>query len=190
MQYRMDLPDPSLVAKLRKKQKLTQSELARKAGVSQSLIARLEAGSIDPRYSKVARIFNALSKEASNEPTVEKVMSTKVLGVQPDQRIGYAVKKMGEYKVSQLPVYQGKDIIGSISEKTISNAIAHGTDTRDLSRGNVYDYMEETFPTVSPYTPLSVASKLLEHNPAVIVVEKGRVKGIVTKADLLKTIHK
>jgi predicted transcriptional regulator len=50
--------------------------------------------------------------------------------------------------------------------------------------------MEDAFPTVKPETPVSVVSALLEHNTAVLVSEKGKVKGIITKADILKMVHK
>ena len=54
------LPPLEEIERLRKKFGLTQTELAEKASVSQSLIARLEAQSVDPRYSKVASVFEAL----------------------------------------------------------------------------------------------------------------------------------
>ncbi|MHA1431033.1 MAG: helix-turn-helix domain-containing protein, partial [Candidatus Freyarchaeota archaeon] len=53
------LPTPEDIKRLRKKVGLTQTELAEKAGVSQSLIARIESGSVDPRLSTLQRILNA-----------------------------------------------------------------------------------------------------------------------------------
>ena len=40
------------ISRLRKQLGLTQAELAKLSGVSQSLIAKLEAGKIEPSYSK------------------------------------------------------------------------------------------------------------------------------------------
>jgi predicted transcriptional regulator len=39
---------------------LTQGQLAKIAGVSQSFIAKIESGKIDPSYSKVKTIFDVL----------------------------------------------------------------------------------------------------------------------------------
>jgi len=41
---------------------------------------------------------------------------------------------------------------------------------------------------VDASTPVSIVSMLLRYKPAVLVTVKGEVKGIVTKADLLKIV--
>src|SRR3989338_2972132 len=48
------------VGKIRRRLGLTQQQLAQIAGVSQSMIAKLESGAIDPSYSSVRKIFSAL----------------------------------------------------------------------------------------------------------------------------------
>ncbi|MBI2647565.1 helix-turn-helix domain-containing protein, partial [Candidatus Woesearchaeota archaeon] len=55
------------VKKIRKKLELTQTQLANRAGVSQSLIAKVESGRIDPTYSKTKKIFSALSELEKKE---------------------------------------------------------------------------------------------------------------------------
>ena len=48
------------IKKIRKKLGMTQTELANRAGVSQSLIAKIESARIDPTYTKTQKIFAAL----------------------------------------------------------------------------------------------------------------------------------
>lgn len=47
----------------RLKQKLTQQELAEKAGVTQNTITRLESGTTNPTVATLNRVANALGKE-------------------------------------------------------------------------------------------------------------------------------
>jgi len=185
----MEIPSINEVGRRRKKLGLTQQELARRAGVSQSLVARIEAGTVDPRYSKVAGVFRALDEFKEREVSAADIMTKDVVGIQTTMRMGDVTKKMKAYGVSQMPVYDGDAIVGSISESVIIDQIGRGVDGKLLSSNPVKDYMEDAFPTIKPETPVSVVSALLEHNTAVIVSEKGKVKGIITKADVLKMVH-
>ena len=186
----MQLPDLGEIARERRKLGLTQADLAVKAGVSQSLIARIEAGTVDPRYSNVVGVFTALDELKGREVAAREIMTKNVVGLQVDNTMEKAAAKMKEKGVSQMPVFDGDSIVGSISEKTILDQIARGVDGKTLSNEKVSAYMDAAFPTVNPETPLSVLSALLEYNTAVIVQDKGATKGIITNADLLKMIHK
>ena len=53
------------IIEARIEQKLTQSELAARAGVGQAVIARLESGTQNPRLTTISRVANALGKELS-----------------------------------------------------------------------------------------------------------------------------
>jgi predicted transcriptional regulator len=48
--------------------------------------------------------------------------------------------------------------------------------------------MEPGFPTVPPIAPIDTIVHLLHHNHAVIVVEQGKVQGVITKHDLISLI--
>jgi predicted transcriptional regulator len=186
----MQLPLLTEIEKQRKSLSLTQTELASKAGVSQSLIARLEAGTVDPRYSKVAQIFLALDELKGKEVEARKIMTKDVVGIQQSASIEYAASKLKKSNLSQMPVFEDDKIIGSFSEKVVLDLISKGVDARAFSKQEVGKHMEDAFPTVKPETPLSVISTLLEYNTAVIVLDHGKASGIITKADLLKVVHK
>ena len=95
---------------------------------------------------------------------------------------------MREHGFSQLPVFEGERIVGSITEKTVLGQILSGKDLTSMSMLSVGEVMDEAFPQVGENAPLSLVSNLLQVYPAVLVPRKGKIIGIVTKADLLKML--
>ncbi len=177
------------IAKRRRQLGLKQSELAKQAGVSQSLIAKLEAGSIDSSYTKVKTIFDVLEKlEFKSKVQAEKILHTEVVSVQRNEPISNVVKIMKEHGYSQIPVFEGKQSVGSISEKVILRQILAGKDLEDISKLPTGDVMEEAFPQINDDAPLSLITSLLQSYSAVLVSKKGVVIGIITKADLLRML--
>lgn len=182
---------PSLedIGKRRRQLGLKQAELAKLAGISQSLVAKLESGKIDSSYTKVKTIFDALDRlETKTKIQEEKIVPNEVIGIQKDEPVSKVVRLMKEHGYSQIPVFNGKQPVGSISEKTILRQILAGKDLAQISKLPVEDVMEEAFPQVSEDAPLSLISSLLQTYSAVLVSKKGAVVGIITKADLLRIL--
>ncbi len=177
------------IAKRRRQLGLKQSELAKAAGVSQSLIAKLEAGTIDSSYTKVKTIFDVLERlEFKSRVQAEKLLHTEVISVQKNEPISNVVQLMKDCGYSQIPVFDGKQSVGSISEKTIMRQILDGKDLDELSRLPTEKIMEEAFPQINEDAPLSLITSLLQTYSAVLVLRKGTVMGIITKADLLRML--
>lgn len=182
------LPALDIIPDRRRKLALTQSQLAELAGVSQSYIAKLEARKIEPSYQKVRAIFEALDRlERKREIIAAEIMTKDVVGVQASATLYVAVELMRSHGFSQLPVYEGDRTVGGVSERTLLDSILD-PDKEPPSVRPVSDVMEESFPTVSEDAPLSLLSNLLRYYPAALVQKKGKVLGIVTKADLLGVI--
>ncbi len=173
------------VKKVRKKLGMTQSQLANRAGVSQSLIAKIESGRIDPTYTKTKKIFTALSElEKKEEIKAEQLMTSKIISINSTASIKEAIGKMKKFQISQLPVIDNGTLIGLISESTILDALLN-------SKGKeVKDVMQETPPIVSKITSIQVISNLLKHYPIVMVSEGGKLVGLITKSDLLGKLYK
>jgi predicted transcriptional regulator len=177
------------IAKKRRQQGLKQAELAKLAGVSQSLIAKLEAGTIDSSYTKVKTIFDVLDRlEVKSKIQAAKMLHTEVITIQTKEPISKVVQIMKDHSYSQIPVFNGKQSVGSISEKTILRQILDGKDLSEISKLPIEKIMEEAFPQVSEDAPLSLISSLLQVYSAVLVSKKGKVVGIITKADLLRML--
>lgn len=183
------LPSLEEVGKKRRMLGLTQKQLARLAGVSQSLIAKLESKKIDPSYTKVKAIFDVLERlETETEIHAGEVLHEEIVGVQKSDPVSVAVRLMTNHGYSQLPVFDGEHAVGSISEKTMLGQVSAGKDLVEVSSLSVGDVMEETFPQVGEDTPLPLISNLLQVYPAVLISRKGKVVGIITKADVLRML--
>jgi predicted transcriptional regulator len=149
------------IAKRRRQLGLKQSELAKMAGVSQSLIAKLEAGTIDSSYTKVKTIFDVLERlEFKTKVQAGKVLHKNVVIVQKNEPLSKVVKLMKEHGYSQIPVFEGKHSVGSISEKAILRQILAGKDLEQISKLSTEEIMEEAFPQINEDAPLSLANLL------------------------------
>jgi predicted transcriptional regulator len=183
------LPALDIIPDRRRRLGLTQNQLASLAGVSQSYIAKLEAGKIEPSYIKVKAIFEALDRlERKQEVLASEIMTTDLIVVQGSSTIHEAVEMMRSHGFSQLPVMEGKFPVGGISERNLLDNLLYSEDPRSPRERKVSEIMEEPFPQVGEEAPVSLLSNLLKYYPAALVQRKGQVVGIVTKADLLEVI--
>lgn len=168
---------------VRKKFGLTQAELAKKSGVSQSLVAKIESGAIDPSFSNVRKIFDFLSTlQKERGLKAGDVMHPLLISTEPSSSIKSAVAKMKKHGISQLPVIMKCKCVGLVSEAAILNSIF------DRNVEKVEDVMEDAPPIVSKNTSVEAVSELLKHTPIVLVSEKGRLNGIVTKSDIISKL--
>lgn len=81
-----------LVAKVRKGERLTQEQLARRIGTTQSAIARLEAGSSNPTLWTVEKALRACGhslepRARALEDSVDETMIAHALKMTPEQRL-------------------------------------------------------------------------------------------------------
>ena len=181
----MSLPTPEELRQMRKKAGLTQKELAKRAGVSQSLIARIEAGTVDPRLSTLKRIIQAINSVSREKPTAGSIMHSPIIYVSPKDPVKKAVDLMWRYGISQLPVIEDDRVCGSVREETIMKHLV-SSKTQSILENPVESVMENPFPMVSPSTSIDeVAKILLTGQPAVLVAEHGKPIGIVTKIDII-----
>jgi cystathionine beta-synthase len=99
------------------------------------------------------------------------------------QTVRQALRLMHLHDVSQLPVMDGANCIGSVSDWSLSAKSLEDSKLLDVT---VSQIMDAPFPTVDDQqTAESVAKLLSKSNPAVLVRSNGRVTGIVTRSDLL-----
>ncbi len=200
----MNIPTPAELRAKREVLGLKQVEVAKMAGISQSMVARIEAGSVDPRMGTLSKIVDVLNAAERSTASAADVMHAPVYSVRPGDPLIKAVGIMEEMGISQLPVIEDHVHVGCISESAIIAAMEesgvrkpHIKHVKDLTlnqkfngscRFSVSDIMEPGFPTVPPNTSISTLVHILRENHAVIVLNRGKVEGVITKHDLIHLI--
>jgi len=177
---------PEELRNLRRRFRLTQKELAQKAGVSQSLIARIENKTVDPRLSTVRRIFNAITSIQSERKKAKDIMHSPVVTIDAMDTIKSAITLMKKYAISQLPVLRENKLIGSIQESTLLDKLVDSKNSDRFFSNSVYNIMEKSFPVVEPEADVNyIINVLSRENSAVLVIDNKKIVGIITKIDLL-----
>lgn len=109
--------------------------------------------------------------------------------VSTTQRVRDAVALLHEHRVSQLPVvsaHDGAAVVGSVAERGL---LAHAVSDARLLDAHVVDVMEPPLPAVSATDPVTDAVDLLVGDrQALLVLDRGRAAGIVSRADLLEAL--
>src|SRR5690606_395219 len=127
--------------------------------------------------------------ESKPDLTVDQVLSARrvggrILSATPDDTLGEIIKLMAEQGSSQIPVFEGDRVVGSLTESVILNRFIENPDTRDQA---VRDVMGEPFPIVPRTLHLEHLSAYLEQGAGAVLVEPadGKTFEIITKSDLI-----
>ena len=187
----MKFPPATDIRRMRKALDITQTELAKESGISQSTIAKIERNRISASYDTVVKLFETLDEMAKGERhdlSAADVASKDVVTVQSTDKVRVASELMREEGYSQLPVLKGDVPVGSISEKIIFEKIRAGKTMEELKDAPISLIMEESYPVVTESTPISSVTAMMSDFNAVLVARKGKLVGMITKADILKLI--
>ena len=105
-----------------------------------------------------------------------------IVSTTPGASVRQAVGLMTVHDVSQLPVMDGENCVGSVSDWALSQKTLADPKLLDAS---VADVMDQPFPVVDANQPVDGIVKLLSKStPAVLVRDDGKL-GIVTRSDML-----
>lgn len=109
-----------------------------------------------------------------------------LLQLETRQKVGEAINIMRQHDISQVPVFEGVDVVGSLNESAVLNRLLDDPGIKDLP---VADIMADPFPFVLPSTRIDVISKMLSKEmPAVIVQNEDGTQAIITKSDLISVL--
>src|SRR6266700_3963828 len=102
--------------------------------------------------------------------------------VAPADRVADALAKMNELGLTQIPVLDDGESVGSLRENHLLSKVFND---RDLMEAPVRKVMDKSFPIVDVDDDVNVVSRKLRTSPAVLIEEYGRITGIITRHDLL-----
>jgi cystathionine beta-synthase len=120
------------------------------------------------------------------EEVIRRKGSAPLVSLNSKQTLANAIHTMRELNVSQLPVLEGKQVVGSITESRLLGALI---DDPALKEASISTVMNDAFPFVLPSTRIDLISKMItRENPAVLVQGDGGKLDIITKSDLISVL--
>src|SRR3989338_753397 len=133
--------EPSMIKKIRNSIGITQKKLATESEVSQSLIAKIESGILDPTYSRMKRIDATLKRlSISSEMNASQIMTRRIFSAKKEDNILKVIKVMAKNSISQIPVIDSNIVVGLLTE----SAILENTTRTDFYSLEAKDIMSET----------------------------------------------
>jgi cystathionine beta-synthase len=89
---------------------------------------------------------------------------------------------MREHDISQLPVIEGGQVVGSLSEARILDILVSNATARTRP---VVEYMEKPFPVVSDDASLTEVAQQMHREFSAVLVKHKDGFDIITKSDLI-----
>jgi len=184
------LPRIDSIKQIRLKIGITQKTLATMTGVSTSMINQIESGRSQPSYETAKRIFDSLAnlEGKSSSHKAGDFCSKDVVKLKPSNTLHDAIKKMHESSISQIPIFNGQEPVGVISEDGIVRHLADLGEA-ELKNAKLADTMEPVPPIVDYDTPANVLVPLIRYSKCILVSKKSKIIGIITASDTLKMME-
>lgn len=121
-------------------------------------------------------------------PTVSMFMSTSPHSIGKSQSIARAKQVMHDFGIRHLPVLEGGHLVGVVSDRDV--ALLEALREVDVEHVAIEDAMSQLVYTISPEAHLDeVAAEMAEKRyGSAVVVEGGKVVGILTTTDLARAL--
>lgn len=173
------------IQRRRRQLNLTQAQLAKLAEISQSALAKIESGKMNPSYAIAKKIFDVLDElEQKGAMKAADIMQKPVISIGPDEKIERAIEIMREKSISQLPVMRKGIVVGLLSDVNLVGRVGE----KNLSGRMISEVMGEVPPLIPENTPVKTVSELLKYSPVVLISGGPKITGIISKTDLLKMV--
>ncbi len=183
-------PSINSIKQMRVKLGITQKKLASMTGVSTSMINQIESGRSRPSYETAKKIFDNLAtlEGKSSSHKAGDFCSKDIVKMKPNDTLHDGIKKMQKFSISQIPVFDGKELVGIVSEEGIMKHLAKIGES-ELKHAKLIDTMDPVPPIVDYDTPANVLVPLIQFTKCILVSKKSKIIGIITASDTLKMME-
>ncbi len=112
----------------------------------------------------------------------------KLLTIDASSTVSDALAILSKYNISQLPVTENGEFVGSLNDNYLFNKLIENS---DIKKEVVKKAMQPAFPLVGEQTPIEEVSKLItKDNNAVLLRDLGGNYHIITKHDIIEAVAK
>jgi cystathionine beta-synthase len=114
--------------------------------------------------------------------------SRKVILIDADQPVGKAIELMAQNGISQMPVSDGRDVVGSLTESDILSRLISEPESKQKP---VREVMSKPFPVVPRTMPVDQLSSYLNGDLGAVLVrsdDDDQGYDIITKTDLISAL--
>jgi cystathionine beta-synthase len=101
----------------------------------------------------------------------------------PADGVKAVILLMKKHGISQLPVLDGDRLVGIISEGHLADALLRDPENVERPIGSLVD---QSFIVVPPETPIGRLAAIFGEGKVALIEEGGKIKGLVTKIDLIE----
>jgi len=154
------------------------------------MINQIESGRCKPSYETAKRIFEKLTNfEESQSETAEDICTWKIVKLKITNTIDDARKKMESVGISQIPIFDGNEPKGVVTEQGILSRLADSDNKSNYKKTQLGDVMEDIPGIVAHDTPVKSIVQLIRTGKF-LLVSKDAKYGIISATDGLKIMDK
>lgn len=126
-----------------------------------------------------------LESELKAKDILAKKLKKEFISINPDTAIQEVLRLMRDFDISQLPVMEKEEWVGSVGEQQVISALSENR----LQNSTVRDIMAPALPVVSEDMTVSQLSKIISRQtPAVIVKKTAGDFQIISQYDLIQSL--
>lgn len=118
---------------------------------------------------------------------VDKNSSLPLISVDAETKINDVIDLMRKYDISQIPVMENQQFVGSIDDQLL---FQHMTEHEDIKGKAIKEFMNPPFPIVLPTEPLNELKKHFTKKNNAVMVDLGEGKyHIITRFDMMEAMR-